>query len=89
MSKKLLIVEDDPGLQSQLRWCFSDFEVFQADDENSTLEMIKEHSPQIVTLDLGLPPDPGGVSIGFLILEKIVSINPSTKIIVITGQEDR
>ncbi|MCP4432975.1 MAG: PEP-CTERM-box response regulator transcription factor [Gammaproteobacteria bacterium] len=89
MSKKLLIVEDDPGLQSQLRWCFSDFEVFLADDEESALRQIEEQSPQVVTLDLGLPPDAGGVSVGFLILEKIISINSSIKVIVVTGQEDR
>ncbi len=89
MTKKLLIVEDDPGLQSQLRWCFSDFEVLQADDEDTALKQIEAHSPQVVTLDLGLPPDPGGVSIGFLILEKIISFNLSIKVIVVTGQEDR
>lgn len=89
MTKTLLIVEDDPGLQSQLRWCFSDFEVLQADDEESALKQIEAHSPQVVTLDLGLPPDPGGVSVGFLILERIISFNLSIKVIVVTGQEDR
>ena len=89
MSKKILIIEDDPGLQSQLRWCFNDFEVFLADDEESAINIIKSESPSVVTLDLGLPPDPGGVSIGFLILEKILAINPSIKVIVVTGQEDR
>ncbi len=89
MTKKLLIVEDDPGLQSQMRWCFSEFEVLQADDEETALKQIDAHSPQVVTLDLGLPPDPGGVSVGFLILEKIVSLDSSIKVIVITGQEDR
>lgn len=89
MRKKLLIVEDDPGLQSQLRWCFDDFEVLLAQDEESVLEQLKKNEPQVVTLDLGLPPDPGGVSVGFEVLEKILSINPATKIIVVTGQEDR
>ncbi len=89
MTKKLLIIEDDPGLQSQLRWCFSDFEVAQATDEDSALKVIESDPPQVVTLDLGLPPDPGGVSVGFLILEKILTINPSIKVIVVTGQEDR
>jgi len=89
MTKKLLIVEDDPGLQSQLRWCFSEFEVFQADDEDSALKAIAEHNPQVVTLDLGLPPDAGGVSVGFQILEQIININASIKVVVVTGQEDR
>jgi two-component system NtrC family response regulator len=89
MIKKLLIIEDDPGLQSQLRWCFSDFEVLLASDEASALSLFKSHSPQVVTLDLGLPPDPGGYSVGFEILQKILTLAPSTKIIVVTGQEDR
>ncbi len=89
MNKKLLIVEDDPGLQSQLRWCFSDFEVLLADDEETALKQIETHNPQVVTLDLGLPPDPGGVSIGFLILERVINFNSSIKVVVVTGQEDR
>jgi two-component system NtrC family response regulator len=59
MTKKLLIVEDDPGLQSQLRWCFSDCSVFQADDETSAMQIMDAEQPQVVTLDLGLPPDAG------------------------------
>ena len=89
MSKKLLIVEDDPGLQSQLRWCFDDFQVLLAEDEDTALRQIREHHPQVVTLDLGLPPDAGGVSVGFIILEKIISFDASIKVIVVTGQEDR
>src|SRR5210317_722667 len=89
MKKKLLIVEDDPGLQSQLKWCFNDFEILQAEDEAGALEQVKTHQPQVMTLDLGLPPDPGGVSVGFEILQQVISINPSLKIIVVTGQEDR
>ena len=89
MNKKLLIIEDDPGLQSQLRWCFNDFEVLLADDEESALKAFKTSSPQVVTLDLGLPPDPGGFSVGFKILGKILTLAPDTKVIVVTGQEDR
>ena len=87
--KKLLIIEDDPGLQSQLRWCFEGFEVLQAFDEESALAQVKQHKPAVVTLDLGLPPDAGGVSVGFSILTSIIEIDTSIKIIVVTGQEDR
>ena len=89
MTKKLLIIEDDPGLQSQLRWCFNDFEVLLADSEESALKIFKEHTPPVITLDLGLPPDPGGFSVGFKILQSIIETSPSTKVIVVTGQEDR
>jgi len=87
--KRLLIVEDDPGLQSQMRWCFEDTEVFIADDKESALSQLRRVEPQVVTLDLGLPPDPGGATEGFAILQEILTLAPMTKIIVVTGREDR
>lgn len=89
IKKTLLIVEDDPGLQSQLKWSFEGIEVHLAEDEDSAMQIIKEQQPQVMTLDLGLPPDPGGFSVGFQILRQVLSIAPYTKVIVVTGQEDR
>lgn len=86
---KLLIVEDDPGLQSQLRWSFEDFEIAVAEDRDSALVQLRRLEPAVVTLDLGLPPDPGGVSVGFGLLEEILSLVPETKVIVVTGHNDR
>lgn len=88
-SKHLLIVEDDVGLQSQLRWCFDDFDVVVAGDRPEAITLLRRHQPAVVTLDLGLPPDPGGVSEGLATLEEILSIAPNTKIIVVTGDNDR
>ena len=88
MSRTILIVEDDQGLQSQLRWSFDSYKVHVADDCDSALAALKKHEPQVVTLDLGLPPDPGGVSEGFKTLSEIQSVAPHTKIIVITGNND-
>ena len=88
-NKTLLIVEDDPGLQSQLKWSFEGIEVHVADDEESALAAVDQYQPQVMTLDLGLPPDPGGFSVGFEILQKVNQLSPHTKIIVGTGQEDR
>jgi two-component system NtrC family response regulator len=90
VTKRLLIVEDDPGLQSQMRWCFSeDLEVFVASDRESALACLRREEPEVVTLDLGLPPDPGGASEGFRVLEDILQLAPSTKVIVVTGREDK
>ncbi|WP_394707561.1 PEP-CTERM-box response regulator transcription factor [Sedimenticola selenatireducens] len=89
MNKYLLIVEDDEGLQSQLRWCFDDFEVLMAGDREEAITQIRRHQPAVVTLDLGLPPDPGGVSEGLATLEEILALAPGTKIIVVTGDNDR
>ena len=89
-NKRLLIVEDDPGLQSQMRWCFSDdMEIAVASDRDSALTALRRLEPDVVTLDLGLPPDPGGASEGFALLEDILRLAPSTKVIVVTGREDK
>lgn len=90
MNKRLLIVEDDPGLQSQMRWCFDEkIEVSIAEDRDSALTALRRHEPQVVTLDLGLPPDPGGATEGFALLEEILRLAPATKIIVVTGREEK
>ena len=86
---RLLIVEDDPGLQSQLKWSFEGFDVAVADDRDGALANLRRLEPPVVTLDLGLPPDPGGVSEGFSLLEEILSLAPDTKVIVVTGHNDR
>lgn len=89
MKKRLLIVEDDPGLQSQMRWSFdSEIEVSIAEDLNSAIAALRRFEPEVVTLDLGLPPDPGGASEGFKTLEAILRLAPATKVIVVTGRED-
>lgn len=90
MSKRLLIVEDDPGLQSQMRWCFSDhLEVAMATDRESALTALRRTEPDVITLDLGLPPDAGGASEGFSLLEDILRLSPQSKVIVVTGREDK
>lgn len=88
-SLKLLIVEDDPGLQSQLRWCFEGYEVLEAQDRASAMAQIRRHEPQLVTLDLGLPPDSANASEGLALLEEVLSVAPNTKVIVVTGNDDR
>jgi two-component system NtrC family response regulator len=88
-SKTLLIVEDDEGLQTQLKWCFSDYEVLIAENRDAALKCIRRYKPAVVTLDLGLPPDPANVSEGFAVLDDILSLAPDTKVIVITGNDDR
>ncbi|WP_417544125.1 PEP-CTERM-box response regulator transcription factor [Marinobacter sp.] len=90
MTRRLLIVEDDPGLQSQMRWCLSeDLEVTVASDREAALTAIRREEPDVVTLDLGLPPDPGGATEGFALLEEILRLAPMTKVIVVTGREDK
>ncbi|QSA98804.1 PEP-CTERM-box response regulator transcription factor [Methylococcus sp. EFPC2] len=84
----LLIVEDDPGLRSQLRWSFDQYRVEVAEDRESAIAAMRKFEPAVVTLDLGLPPDPGGTREGFATLQEILSIAPQTKVIVLTGNDD-
>jgi two-component system NtrC family response regulator len=87
--RRLLVVEDDRGLQSQLRWCFEDYEVLVAEDRESALAQLRRHEPAVVLQDLGLPPDAEGVSEGFATLEQILALAPATKVIVVTGHGDQ
>ena len=84
----LLIVEDDIGLRSQLRWNFDKYNVVLADDRTSAVAAIRQYEPAVVIQDLGLPPDPEGVSEGFHTIQEILRLAPNTKIIVITGNHD-
>jgi two-component system, NtrC family, response regulator len=86
--KKLLVVEDDPGLQKQLRWSFDDCNVVVASDRESALAQVRRHEPAVVTMDLGLPPDPDGASEGLATLQQILALAPNTKVIVLTGNQN-
>jgi len=86
---RLLIVEDDLGLQRQLRWAYDDYEVIVASDRTSAIEALRACEPAVVTLDLGLPPDPDGVSEGFATLDQILALKPDTKVIVASGHGAR
>ncbi|WP_017668921.1 PEP-CTERM-box response regulator transcription factor [Sandarakinorhabdus sp. AAP62] len=86
---KLLVVEDDTGLQRQLKWSYEDHEVILAGDRETALEALRTHQPAVVTLDLGLPPDPDGVTEGFATLEAILATRPNTKVIVASGHGAR
>ena len=86
--KKLLVVEDDKGLQSQLRWAFDDFEVTIAGNRAEAISQVRRIEPNVVLLDLGLPPDPGGVTEGLATLSEILSLTPATKVIILTGDDN-
>ena len=85
----LLIVEDDEGLQRQLRWAYDDYEVIVVGDRASAIDALRLHEPDVVTLDLGLPPDPDGTTEGFATLTEILALKPDTKVIVASGHGAR
>ena len=86
---KLLVVEDDAGLQAQLKWAYEDFEVLIAGDRSQAMALLRSEMPDVVTLDLGLPPDPDGVTEGFAVLDEIMALKPDTKVIVASGHGAR
>jgi two-component system NtrC family response regulator len=86
---RLLIVEDDPGLQSQLRWAMSDHTVMVADSREKALAIAEDKAPQVAVLDLGLPPDPDGASEGLATLQGLLRLDPAIKVIVASGNEER
>ena len=88
-SKKLLIVEDDPGLLNQLKWVFEDFEVLAAGDRAGAIAELRRHEPLVVLQDLGLPPNPQGVDEGLATLQETLKLAPLTKVIVVTGHGDQ
>lgn len=87
--KKLLVIEDDPGLQKQLRWGLDAYDVQVASDRESAIAQIRRHEPAVVTMDLGLPPDADGATEGLATLKQILALAPDTKVIVLTGNQDR
>ncbi len=87
--QKILLVEDDPGLQKQLKWSLADYELLIAADRDDAIAQLRRHEPCVVLLDLGLPPDPDGATEGLATLQQILSLAPATKVIVVTGNLDR
>jgi len=85
----LLVVEDDEGLQRQLKWAYDGYRVVAAGDRQSAIEALRAHEPAVVTLDLGLPPDPDGTEEGFATLSEMLALKPGTKIIVASGHGAR
>jgi two-component system NtrC family response regulator len=87
--KVLLVVEDDEGLQRQLKWAYDGYQVVCAGDRAAAIEALRAHEPAVVTLDLGLPPDQDGTDEGFATLAEILRLKPDTKVIVATGHGAR
>ena len=87
--RPLLIVEDDPALLKQLKWSLSDHECVLASDHEQAMAQVRRHAPAVVTLDLGLPPKPDSPEVGLNLLREILALAPDTKVVVMTGQNDR
>jgi len=85
---KLLIVDDDQGIRTQIKWGIEGFDIITANSRQKAIEQFEENLPPVVTLDLGLPPDAEGTSEGFAILDAILQRKPDTKVVVVSGSEE-
>jgi two-component system NtrC family response regulator len=87
---KVLIVDDDDEVRTQMKWALSShYEVSLAEDRQKALDLLNKNRPNVVTLDLGLPPSPGDTTEGFLALADMLQLDPLLKVLVITGQNER
>src|SRR5262245_22935519 len=87
---KVLVVDDDESIRTQLKYALrEDFTLWFADDRPRALAVVDEQHPEVVSLDLGLPPDQDGAEEGLRTLEDIVKRAPATKVVVVTGNGDR
>lgn len=85
----LLIVEDDPGLQRQLKWAFDGYDVQLASSRAEAVAALRRFEPRVVLQDLGLPPDADGVDEGFATIAQVSELSPRAKIMVFTGRDGR
>src|SRR5947208_16766675 len=86
----LLLVEDDADLREQMKWALpSEYTVVEAKDGRTAIALLRRETPRLVVRDLGLPPAPDAASEGFAAVHEIIQFEPSTKVIVATGDSDR
>ena len=87
--KTLLIIEDDLGLQKQLKWGLENYKVVVAGNRDEAITAVRRYKPAVVTLDLGLPPDVANATEGLATLKEILLLAPATKVVVVTGNDER
>jgi two-component system NtrC family response regulator len=87
---KILIIDDDEEIRTQMKWAVAaDYTVALGGDRKEAIERFREHRPQVVLLDLGLPPNPNDTTEGMATLAALLTLDRSAKIIIISGQSDR
>lgn len=90
MNPKLLIIDDDEEIRTQMKWALSqDYDPVVAEDRAGALAAFREHQPPVVLLDLGLPPHPGSPEEGLATLSEILTLNRLTKVIIVSGQGEK
>src|SRR5260370_20381137 len=87
MKHKMLIVDDDEAIRTQMKWALSqDYEIHFAEDRKGALEAFEANSPAVTLLDLGLPPRPNECDEGLATLSEILAVDGTAKVIIVSGQ---
>lgn len=90
MKEKLLIVDDDEEIRTQMKWALaSDYQILAAGDRTEAVAAWRQEYPAVTLLDLGLPPNPNETSEGLATLNEILALDPAAKIIIVSGQGEK
>ena len=85
---KILLVEDDPGLQTQMQWALDPLQVMVAGSRDEAVRNFLPGEINVAIIDLGLPPDPDGTSEGLATLDELLTADPELKVIVVSGNNE-
>jgi two-component system, NtrC family, response regulator len=90
MKHKILIVDDDEAIRTQMKWALSqDYEVHFAEDRRGAFEAFKANPPAVTLLDLGLPPHPNQCDEGLATLSDLLAVDSTAKVIIVSGQSEK
>jgi DNA-binding NtrC family response regulator len=87
----LLFVDDDPIIVDAISLVLqNDFDLITADSRKQVKSLLQDLSvkPALALIDLGLPPKPHSPAEGFKLIEELMSLNDSFKVLVLSGQND-
>lgn len=90
MKPKLLIVDDDEEIRTQMKWALNrDYDVLLAESRAQALEIFQSARPAVAMLDLGLPPHPNDPTEGLAALSEMLEADQFAKIIIVSGQGEK
>ncbi len=90
MKPKLLIVEDDEEIRTQMRWALApDYDIELAGNRSAAVDCFRSAHPAVVLLDLGLPPHAGTPEEGLATLAELLTEDRRTKVVIVSGQGEK